>query len=283
MRPLRTQSGGGKVSPLSPPLGLRPVLQNCRIYDLQIDHSYQRAIDNAPSQRLIRQIARGWDWRLFQPLVVAQRAEGELFVVDGQHRLAAARSRGDLYDLPCVIQPYAGPAEEAAAFVELNQRRKPLGAIELFRGAIAGADEGAMAVMRLLSEAGLSLAPHHQCTSWKPGMVSNIAGIQRCHRIHGEAVTARALSALAQAFEGQVLRYGGTLFAGIYPVIVELGARCDDALLIRVLAGASQGEWIQDMAAVETARGIHRSKAAAIAIRAAYDEALAEALEDQAA
>jgi hypothetical protein len=48
------------------------------------------------SQALIRQIARHWDWDLCLPLVVSRRADGSLYVIDGQHRLAAARIRGDI-------------------------------------------------------------------------------------------------------------------------------------------------------------------------------------------
>lgn len=256
--------------------GRRPVLQNCGIAELAIDAEYQRSIDNGPSQALIRRIARDWDWRLCQPLLVAGRGDEGLFVVDGQHRLAAARLRGDIYDLPCVIHGYADRAEEAAAFVSLNRTRKPLSALELFRASLSGGDAAASDVLRLILDAGLALAPHSNFTSWRPGMISNISGVQRCYAQHGEILTARTLQILAFAFEGEVLRYGGTLFSGIYPVLAELGQAADDGLLVMVLSAASQADWIRDIAAVEAERGIHRSKAASATIRAAYDEAASE-------
>ena len=83
--------------------GQRPSLEFRPIADLQIDESYQRSIDTGPSQSLVKRIARDWDWGLCQPLNVAKREDGSLWVIDGQHRLAAARDRGDIYDLPCVV------------------------------------------------------------------------------------------------------------------------------------------------------------------------------------
>jgi ParB-like chromosome segregation protein Spo0J len=67
-----------------------------------------------------------WDWSLCQPLAVAKRDDGGLMVVDGQHRLEAARLRGDIEDLPCVVTAYRNAGDEAAAFVALNQQRRPL-------------------------------------------------------------------------------------------------------------------------------------------------------------
>jgi hypothetical protein len=282
-----TQVGGASMpsprpsAPLKPnPIrGRRPVLQNCTLAELGVDPAYQRAIDNGASRALIRRIARDWDWSLCQPLVVAQREGAGLFVVDGQHRLAAAQLRGDILDLPCVISPYRDAAEEAAAFVALNQARKPLGAIELYFAALAGGDAKAVAVNRLMAEAGLSLTRCADFRQWRPGELANIGGIRRCHQVHGNALTGRALRIFATAFDGQVLRYAGTIFAGLWPVLAELGPSADDDLVTMVLGGDDQAGWMKTITLLEAEQGLHRQVAAQRAIRAAYDEAAAEMLE----
>ena len=86
-----------------PPAGQLPVLQYCMPAQLAVDAAYQRSIETQESQRLIARIARGWDWRLCQPLVVSLRADRQLYVVDGQHRLEAARLRGDIPHLLTVM------------------------------------------------------------------------------------------------------------------------------------------------------------------------------------
>ena len=123
---------------VNPIRGRRPAPMNCTIGELNVDPSYQRSVENGPSRVLIRKIAREWDWSLFQLLVVSRRPDGALYVVDGQHRLEAARLRRDLYDLPCSVYDFATTGDEADAFVAINQQRKPLGALDLFRAAVEG-------------------------------------------------------------------------------------------------------------------------------------------------
>lgn len=265
-----------------PQRGRRPVLQNCLLDELAVDSAYQRSIDGGSSRTLVRRIAREWDWALCQPLVVAQRPDRRLFVVDGQHRLAAARLRRDIRDLPCVIHAYESAADEAQHFVALNQERRPLSALDLFKAALASGDADARSVMRLLARAGLQLAPNTNHTTWEPGQVSNIGGILRCHQRQGEQLTARALRVLADGFRGDVLRYAGTLFSGIVALLAELEDAADDQLATLVLAGATQAEWMKDIAVLEAERGVHRSVAAGLALRQAYIEALAEEREEAA-
>lgn len=206
---------------VNPPLGRMPVLQFLRPSELQIDPAYQRSIESSESQALIRRIAMFWNWDLCQPLVVSRRADGGLYVIDGQHRLEAARLRGDIDQLPGVVGDYATAADEAASFVHLNQQRRPLGALDLFKAALASDDAEAVAIMAALDGAGLSLAAHQNYISWKPGQVCIIGGIQRTWRRDGAVVAREALKVLAAAFEGQVLRYAGTIWPGIAAVCAE--------------------------------------------------------------
>ena len=202
---------------VKPQLGRMPTLQFCRPAELRIDPGYQRDASNGSSQALIRRIAQNWNWDLCQPLVVARRVDltERLFVIDGQHRLEAARLRGDIEQLPCVIVNYAKPADEAASFVHLNQQRRPLSKLDVFRAAVASEDAQACAIIAAMAEAGLSVAPHNNHTAWKPGMVTNIGGIEAAWRVYGPKVVTRAMTALRLGFDGQVLRYAGTIFPGI--------------------------------------------------------------------
>ncbi|MGX7896873.1 DUF6551 family protein [Tsuneonella sp. HG222] len=206
---------------VNPPLGRMPVLQFMQPSELSVDASYQRSTEGRASEALIRRIAQYWNWDLCLPLVVSRRPDGALMVIDGQHRLQAARLRSDISQLPCMVKEYASAADEAASFVHLNQERKPLSGLDLFKAALASEDPTASAVMAAIAAAGLSLAPHENYASWKPGMVSNIGGIQNAWRKQGERVTREALQALGTAFAGEVLRYAGTIFPGLVAVCTE--------------------------------------------------------------
>jgi hypothetical protein len=273
----------------NPPLGTLPVLQYLMPDQLQIDPQYQRTLDAEASQTLVRGIAQHWNWDLCQPLVVARRADGRLYVIDGQHRLAAAKLRGDIAQLPAQVVHYASVEDEAASFVLLNQQRKPLTRLDLFKAAVASADTTAAAIVEAMTAAGLRIAPHSNYTAWKPGMVSNIGGIEACWRARGAVVTRLALKALAEAFDGQVLRYAGTLFPGIAAVvdlevrdtrgvvIREIDAESWD-LLIMMLRGASQDEWRREiMRARATEPNLKFAPASAKVFLRAWKETLGEA------
>jgi len=237
----------------NPPLGRMPTLQFCRPIELRIDPAYQRDISSGPSQALIRRIAQHWNWDLCQPLVVARRMDfmERLFVIDGQHRLEAARLRGDIEQLPCVIVKYDSAADEAASFVHLNQQRRPLSKIDLFKAAVASEDREASAILAAITAAGLSLAPHTNCVSWKPGMIANIGGIEASWRGHGPAATTKALEALAKAWPGEVLQYAGSLFPGIAGICSAEMTGLDGfaeypelwEMLIEMVGAVGQAEW----------------------------------------
>lgn len=237
------------------PVGRMPTLQFCRPAELRIDPAYQRSLETVASKKLVQRIAREWNWDLCQPLVAARRVDltERLFVIDGQHRLAAARLRGDIGQLPCVIVTHASVADEAAAFVKLNQQRQPLSGLDLFKAAVASGDGEAVAIVGAVEAAGLAIAPHSNPYCWKPGQVSNIGGIRQVWRRFGEAVTAAALRVLAQAFGGQVLQYAGTIFPGIAAVCFdEIAARgrfgeARFEKFIALLGRSRQADWRADM------------------------------------
>jgi hypothetical protein len=261
---------------VNPPLGTLPVLQYCAPDQLKIDEEYQRTLSAGASQSLIRRIAMHWDWGLCQPLFVARRADSGLYVVDGQHRLEAARLRGDIWQLPCVVTSFATMADEAAAFVSLNQQRRPLTQLDLFKAALAGGDFEAAQIHVAVKDASLEIAPHTNASAWKPDVIANIGGLQRCYRVHGLQVLTISLGVLARSFRGEVIRYAGSIFPGIEGVVAdELKADPSFAdsrtlvLLVAMVSAEEQNEWYRQVSA-RTAEVPTRRAAAAAVFRDAW-------------
>lgn len=272
------------------PMGSLPVLQYCAPDQLRIDESYQRSLETGPSQTLIRRIAVHWDWGLCQPLIVARRVDGGLYVVDGQHRLAAARLRGDIWQLPCVVASYRNAEEEAASFVALNQQRRPLSRLDIFKAALAAGDDDARTIVGAIEAAGLRLASSSNLELSARGSLSNVGGLQKCLRSHGAAVLVVALDVLAQAYPGQVMRYAGSLFPGIAAIVAPELARDPEwrdgdgfTLMVEMIGGADQSEWRGDMLA---AKGVDPKlkyeKAAEQVFAAAWAECTEAALDEAA-
>ncbi|RXD05540.1 hypothetical protein EQZ23_10805 [Sphingomonas sp. UV9] len=261
---------------IEPQRGEMPILQFCTPAQLRVDPTYQRPTDAQASRTLINRITRHWDWRLYQPLVVARRADGGLYVVDGQHRLEAARQRSDIPQLPCVVTSYDGAQDEAAAFVSLNQQRKPLSKMNLFRAAIAAGDADAIAIEALVELVGLRITGAADVRTWKPGWINNVAAIQQCYRQHGEAVTRVSLEALAKGFPLAVLRNCNTMFGAIVPLVAQQGAALSAFLLHEILRDADQETWMSRFRDLATARSISVTFAAKQLLGESYAEAAAE-------
>lgn len=120
---------------------------------LKIDDSYQRELNLAKTLELSSQ----WSWIACGALIVAMRGD-DFWVIDGQHRLAAALKRSDIRELPCIVFETLGVKEEAVGFLRSNTNRRPIGAISRHKAAIASDDPLAKLVQQEIAAAGLEIA-----------------------------------------------------------------------------------------------------------------------------
>lgn len=258
---------------LAPQRGTLPVLQYCPPAQLAIDPLYQRQLDQR-SQQLIWRIAAGWDWNLFQPLVVARRPDGELFVVDGQHRLEAAKLRGDIQQLPCVIFSSSAAADEAEVFVKLNQERRPLTAFALYNAALATGDPVVTALAEIFRDTGWAIVGTADTKTLKPGELNCVGRIRRLHAQHGDRLTRMVLTVLARAFPGQSIQHPSYMCAAIFRVAIEHND-VSSHLLVDLL-DRPQEAWHTDFYQRAAADGCGIEAAAIAVLGDAYREAIAE-------
>ncbi|WP_230770637.1 DUF6551 family protein [Sphingomonas sp. Leaf4] len=234
------------------PRGRRPTIEWLPIDEMHVDDSYQRSIDTRASGKLIEQIAREWDWDLFDVLKVSIRPDDRRFVVDGQHRLAAARQRGDIDQLPCVLKRCAGAIEEAKLFIAANRGRKAMSVLDDYRAAVGAGDPLAVQIERMVTDAGLRMARASSPKGQAPGEIAIIAPIRGALKQRGEAVTAKALDLIGAAFPDEVLVSASCLFAALVDLLALTDAG-EDALLHTLLKGTTK-DWEQ-WAKLPTLRG----------------------------
>lgn len=258
---------------MAPIMGNPPSIEWQPLDQLYVDPSYQRTVDASDSQASIRKIALAWDWRLCGLLMVSRR-EGRLFVIDGQHRLEAARGRGDIPHLPCVIASFEGAEQEAECFVAINTRRRPLTPAALFRAAIAAGDADAIAIDRTLASVGLNVTACADWRVWAKDEVPIIGTIRKFAARRGHEQLIRVLTILAEAFRGTIRRHAGILFSAIGALILQ--ERVDDDLLIGVLAGSDADSWAEDFRHEQLKTGNSAVVSACSIVAAAYREADAE-------
>jgi len=122
---------------------------------LHVDAGYQRSL----SPHTSRNIASSWSWMACGAITVARRS-GKYYVIDGQHRVEAARKRSDIRELPCVVFHTKDIREEAIGFVDANVNRKPLSPIDRHNANLVANDDRARQIQQVINDTGLELNPH---------------------------------------------------------------------------------------------------------------------------
>lgn len=149
--------------------GPAPMLQWVEIDQLVIDDSYQRPL-SSHNWKNIRQIAEGFKWSRFSPVLCAP-VEGGLFaVIDGQHRAHAAAICG-YKSVPCQIVQMS-PVEQAASFAAVNGNVTKVTALNLLKAALAAGEPWAVECNAIASEAGCRLMLSNPSSKdRKPGQI----------------------------------------------------------------------------------------------------------------
>lgn len=119
--------------------------------DLRVDPEYQR--DNVNEGRVL-DIAKNWSWVALNAIAVAEREDGTLWVMDGQHRFLAALKRSDIIKLPCLVFSVGDRKSEAKSFRMLNTNRGPVSTYHKFRAQLIEQEPSALAIRAMVEESG---------------------------------------------------------------------------------------------------------------------------------
>lgn len=179
-------------------LGVRPRVVWLDLDLLVVDGNYQRSVTEA-GRAHINRLRREWNWNCYQPIIVSERPDGSHAVIDGQHRLLAAKSHPLIDELPCYIVDAPDIAAQAAIFVEVNSRRLALTSQQKFWAAHAAGDAAAVAIEKLCRRAGVTIlrnVPPYGITP--PCSMLGPFTLRKLHKSPGAAPLATALGLIAE-------------------------------------------------------------------------------------
>lgn len=134
--------------------------------DLNVDATYQRV---AVSEHRVATIRSEWSWIACGTILVAERDDHSLWVIDGQHRVIAAGRRSDITTLPCLVFKSQGVEFEADAFYRANAIRGAVRPYDKLRALVAAGDSLARDTVHLMEEQG-----------YKPTHISGAAHTVNC-------------------------------------------------------------------------------------------------------
>lgn len=120
--------------------------------ELHVDHNYQRTL----RPMFIRKIVKEFDPLLLGVLYVSERADGTLWVIDGQHRLEAVLSVYPLMMMHCIVYQGLDSSDEARLFWLMQKNRRGITAMEQFVSRVHARDPKALDIMRAMTEANVA-------------------------------------------------------------------------------------------------------------------------------
>lgn len=125
---------------------------------LLVDPDYQRhgSGEARSSEKQVRNMASAWSWVACGTITVGER-NGEYWVIEGYHRVLAARKRSDIDLLPCMVFQTESQAQEAQGFWNANIKRKSIGGHDKYRALLVAEDTSALALAALLRRYDISL------------------------------------------------------------------------------------------------------------------------------
>lgn len=152
-------------------------LEQIRVDQFNIDHSYQRPI----SPTMVNRIIKAFDSRLFGIVTASRRADGSYWVLDGQHRIAALikMGKGNIA-VPCEVLTGLSMEDEARVFHLRNANKKTMTPQEKFRGALAAGDERAVRIDRAVRAAGFQV--NLDSSELNGGLIPATSSLERVDR-----------------------------------------------------------------------------------------------------
>lgn len=209
------------------------------IPELKIDQEAQRKL----SVPWVKAHAQEFDVDQLGYIVVNRRADGNLYVVDGQHRVELMRAVGwgDQKIHAEIFEGLSQP-DEAELFNARNDRRA-VRLFDKFRISVVARDPEAIGITNIVHRCGLVISDQAS-----DGNVVAVAALQRIYRggrIAGEKEGAQALfmalTTLRDAFGKIAASFHGELIEAIGLIYLRYGKAVDQKTLVKKLSPISAG------------------------------------------
>lgn len=175
---------------------------------LRVDHTYQRSLD----QNRVRAMAHSWIQDRCGLLVVNQRADGDLYIIDGQQRQAALMLI-DNRPREVLAEIFQGltQAQEARLFFDLDTKRRGLTTAAIFHALVAAEDPAAIEILDIAEKAGLSLS----INSSAPNNLRAFGTVMQIHRRAGPQVLARIFKIVTNSWSETKYWGAGSILHGL--------------------------------------------------------------------
>lgn len=150
-------------------------LRQVRLEDISVDPRVQRK--EGEDGRRVDAMASAFDPDALGVLILSERRDGSLVVLDGMHRRAAALLAGYGKPVNAIVFTGLSLAEEASLFLLYNNKKDP-SAISRFAARVAAGDEVAIGIEACILSQGWRVSVEKT----QPGVLSAITAAERVFR-----------------------------------------------------------------------------------------------------
>jgi len=168
---------------------------------------YQRTV----KIQKVKAMAKEFDKTLLGTITISKR-DGQLFVIDGQHRVVLARIKG-LKELMALVYEGLTYEEEAEYFNKLNGangEKLRLSKTEIFNASIEAKEDKSIEIKNIIEEFGFRISPASGINS-----VAAISTVEKIHKKHGGQHLRNTLRLLKETWNGETYSLNNLMISGV--------------------------------------------------------------------
>ncbi|WP_413800084.1 DUF6551 family protein [Streptomyces iranensis] len=217
------------------------------VSELRVDKEAQRTL-NKPRAR---GIAANLVENALGSIIVSQRANGDLYIVDGMHRHHACEIAG-IGTMTAEVHEGLAQEQEAMLFLIKNREASKVNAHDEYRVGLTGRVPLFVDTGSVLTKHGLEMG------SSSTNRVGAVQGVLRITEVYGAEVLDRVFTVAAAAWGRTKETWDGMLLGGLGELLGRHGELIDDAELAKKLAKkATAYQWTGLVRTAATGGGTH--------------------------
>jgi hypothetical protein len=221
---------------------------------LKIDRTRQRRLGKSKVNDIVKHFNRA----ALGTLIVVRRKDGNYYVADGQHRLAACRIVG-MATVPCTVHEGLSLVEEAELFLECNNRRKNPSRIDNFVVKLGAGHQDAIDIKEIVEGLGLKLNLSNTSGSKDNAGISAIGALEYIYERAGKNGLRRILHIAKTSWPSDRVAFQAGPLRGLYVFIEKYDGDFEDSELIQKLQLNAMTVYAQKARALTEIMGGHAS------------------------
>ncbi|WP_405520059.1 DUF6551 family protein [Streptomyces canus] len=219
------------------------------ISDLNIDPQAQRTLNERRAQNIADNLVR----EAIGSIIVSERSNGDLYIVDGQHRWRACALAG-IKTIRAEVHHDLTQAQEAMLFLIKNRESHKPRPLDEYHVGLTGGVPLFVDTQRILEKHGLTLG------STSTNGVGAVSGVLQITDRYGSSVFDRTLTVAEGAWGRSAETWDGMLLGGIGMFLGRFGDLVDDKELAKkILDMGTAAKWRSEILSQSSRGGFNHS------------------------